>query len=182
MSRYSVPDSLRSTAWQDAAACRTEDPELFYASERDPRGVEAAREICGRCPSRTGCLTAAYQEGDTWAIRGGLTNRQRGALLRKHGGNITRAVADALEDTALLLREIYTHHAQPSDGGHVMWTDHRHAITVRGKPYTVHQIAWQALHGRPPVGHVQRSCAVEGCVAQGCLTDRPMRERSGAAA
>lgn len=170
----------RTPDWRKSAACIGEDPELFHAGERNPTAVEQARTICNRCTERTACLIAAYQEGDEWGIRASLTPRQRNAHLRKAEGNVARAVADALEDTALVLRQIYLAHTRPSGHGHVMWTDTRHFINVRGKPYTVHQLAWIALHGAQPYGHVQRSCDVEGCVAEGCLTDRWMRDRVAA--
>jgi len=165
------------TEWKRSAACATPavDPDLFHAGERDPQAVKQARTICNRCTQRTACLTAAYKEDDEWGIRAGLTPRQRAANLRKADGNIARAVADALESTPLLLQQIYRHHAQPAPDGHVLWTDHRHWVNVRGTPYTVHRLAWIALHGVEPVGSVTRSCQVEGCVAKGCLVDRRAR-------
>lgn len=167
--------------WRAHAACIGEDAELFHAGERDPRAVEQARAICNRCTVRTGCLMAAYAEEDEYGLRAGLTPRQRSAFLRKADGNVARAVADALENTALLLRQIYLHHARPAGDGHVLWTDTRHFINVRSKPYTVHKLAWIALHGVEPVGHVTRVCGVEGCVAEGCLADRRGRDAAEAA-
>jgi WhiB family redox-sensing transcriptional regulator len=176
----SVPATPRATTWRDQAGCIGKDAELFHAGERNRNAIEQARAICDRCPVRTACLLAAYQEEDEWGLRAGLTPRQRNAHLRKAEGNIARAVADALEDTALILRNIYQHHAKPADGGHVLWTDQRHFINVRNRPYTVHRLAWIALYGVEPVGHVQRACKVEGCVARACLTDRWMRDRAAA--
>lgn len=164
--------------WAKAAACIGEDPELFHAGERDPGAVAQARTICNRCSVRTACLIAAYREGDDHALRAGLTPRQRRAHLRKANGNIARAVAGALESTAFLLRQIYRHHAQPAPDGHVLWTDHRHAVTVRGVPYTVTRLAWVAHYGTEPIGTVTRTCNVDACVAKACLTDRRMRDRA----
>lgn len=166
--------------WQDNAACTSEDPDLFHAGERDPEATKQARSICNRCPVRTACLLNAYAEHDQWGIRAGFTPRQRNAFLRKAGKNVARAVADALETTTILLQQIYRHHAKPTHGGHVVWTDHRKWINVRGKPYTVHQLAWIAHHGIEPIGHVQRSCDIEDCVAKQCLTDRWTRDRATA--
>jgi hypothetical protein len=179
----SVPATPRATNWRDTAACGPDDvdAEIFHAGERDPQSTEQARTVCNRCISRTACLTNAYIEGDEWGIRAGLTPRQRNAHLRKADGNIARAVADALDNTAILLRQIYQQHAQPTGDGHVLWTDTRHFINVRGKPYTVHQLAWWAIHDQAPYGHVQRACDVEGCVAEACLTDRRMRDLADAA-
>jgi WhiB family redox-sensing transcriptional regulator len=178
MTRIPLRDTrttARAADWRDQAACIGEDPDLFHAGERDPEAVKQARGICNRCTVRTACLANAYAEDDEWGIRAGLTPRQRNANLRKADGNTARAIADALESTPLLLREIYQHHAKPRPDGHVVWTDHRHWINVRGTPYTVHRLAWIALYGRESVGHVRRVCVVEGCVAKACLADQQMR-------
>ena len=183
MTHYSgsIPTTPRKPNWRDNAACIGANPELFHAGERDPHATEEARTICGRCTVRTACLIAAYQEDDQHGLRAGLTHRQRNTYLRKAEGDITRAVAEALETTAILLQQIYRHHAKPAPGGHMVWTDHRHLVTVRGVPYTPARLAWIAFHGTEPIGQVKRACQVEGCVAKACLTDRWMRDRAAAA-
>lgn len=164
-------------AWKQSAACAANgiDPDIFHAGEREPRLVDEARTICEGCPVRVACLTAAYTEGDSWSVRGGLTSRQRLYYLRKNEQHIARAVAEATGDVSVLLRNIYEQHTQRR-GGHVLWTDTRHFINVRNKPYTVHQLAFIALYGVTPVGQVQRMCDVEDCVGQRCLTDRRQRD------
>lgn len=182
MSHYqgSIPDTPRKPDWRDLAACAPKeiDSEVFHAGERNTLATEQARTICAGCPVRTACLTSAYLEDDDWGVRAGLTPRQRRAALRRAEQNVARAVADALHDTTGLIRNIYHHHARPDRSGHVVWTDHRHQITVRGTVYTPNQIAFQAHHGCPPIGSVQRVCEVEDCVAKACLVDKPMRERA----
>lgn len=169
--------------WKLSAACaaRGVDADIFHAGERNPIAVEQARTVCDRCPVRTQCLVSAYREGDDWSIRAGQTPRQRRAHLRKAGNNIALAVAEALNDTALLLGHIYQQHVKPTGDGHLVWTDHRNFINVRGKPYTVHRLAWIANYGVDPVGWVKRSCEVGGCVAPSCLTDQRMRNEAAAA-
>lgn len=182
MSSYTgaVPDAERAPDWRARAACAPPDvdPDLFHASERHPNAIREARAVCNRCVSRTACLINAYTEEDEWGIRAGLTPRQRKALLRKAGGNVARAVADALQATAVILRQIYDCHAVPQADGHVLWTDRRAWVNVRGTPYTVHRLAWVAHYGVESIGHVRRVCDVEGCVAKACLTDQRMRERA----
>lgn len=167
--------------WAKSAACFGADPELFHAGERDPGAIKGARAFCNRCPVRTACLVAAYSEGDEYALRAGLTPRQRRAHLRKADGNVARAVADALQSTAVVLQQIFRHHAQATPDGHVLWTDHRTAIQVRNTPYTVLRLAWVAHYGEEPLGSVQRTCRVDACVAKACLSDRRMRDRAAAA-
>lgn len=162
--------------WRRKAACAGKDGDLFYAGEREPKAVQEARSICTPCPVRTACLTAAYVEGDEWSIRAGTTPRQRNAFLRKNDGNVARAVSDALETTMVVLQQLYRRHTRPVEGGHMVWTDTRVCITVRKVAYTPQRIAWIAFYGVDPVGQVRPSCEVEGCVAQGCLTNRWMRE------
>lgn len=172
--------------WKISAACARKDvdPDIFHAGERAPEAVKQARAVCSGCRVRTACLVDAYGEGDEWGIRAGLTPRQRKAYLRKADGNVARAVADALESVAVVLRSIYLHHAKPTGDGHIVWTDHRHWINVRGTPYTVLRIAWVAHHGVESNGMVLRTCEVENCVAKECLTDQRTRaaERKKAAA
>lgn len=73
-------------------------------------------------------------------------------------------------------------HAEPSDDGHVRWIGP--AYSKRGAPYVLFRgrrivagrVAFEAHHGRPPVGYVRSSCGTDGCLAGSHLTDRPMRE------
>lgn len=170
---------MTDTAWREQAACAAPgtNADAFFASEREGDLVDEARAICNRCPVRANCLTDAYAEGAAWGIWGGTTNRERRAYLRKADGNIRFAVVEATGDTYTLLRQIYDQHAQP-EGDHVLWTSERHWFNVRGKPYTVHQLAWLALHRQPSLGRVQRACEVTGCVAMGCLVDMGLRRAS----
>lgn len=173
----SVPNTPRATDWRHASACSRPgvDPDVFHANESDTRSVREARAICASCPSRVPCLTNAYMVDDEWGIHAGLTSRQRNAHLKKADGNITRAVADALGDTTVLLKNLYWQHTQPA-GRHRVWTDHRDMVTVRNVTYTVNRLAWIALHGADAVGHVFRTCDVESCVAEACLMDRTARK------
>jgi WhiB family redox-sensing transcriptional regulator len=69
--------------WQRRAACRDEDPELFF-----PVGwagpalmqIAAAKEICGQCVVREACLRFAVRTGQDHGIWGGLTEDERRLL------------------------------------------------------------------------------------------------------
>lgn len=79
-------------AWRDQAKCDGEDPELFFP-DRDKsayRFVAAqARAICfgrdGRpaCPVLEECLEDAIGKDELFGIRGGMSHRERNALVRK---------------------------------------------------------------------------------------------------
>jgi WhiB family transcriptional regulator, redox-sensing transcriptional regulator len=75
-----------STGWQADAACRDEDPELFFPiSEVGPgaRQVAEAKAVCARCPVRDRCLDYAVANGLDHGVFGGLTDRERRALARR---------------------------------------------------------------------------------------------------
>lgn len=72
--------------WQENAACRDEDPELFFpVSEMGPgaRQVEQAKAVCARCPVRAACLQYALDAGLDHGIFGGTTDGERRKLLRR---------------------------------------------------------------------------------------------------
>lgn len=66
--------------WRDRAACRDEDPELFFpVSDVGPGARQAteAKAVCGRCPVRRECLDYALDNGLDYGIFGGTTERER---------------------------------------------------------------------------------------------------------
>ncbi|MEU6293027.1 WhiB family redox-sensing transcriptional regulator [Streptomyces sp. KhCrAH-43] len=66
--------------WHEDAACRGADPdELFADSTRQNR----AKAICTGCPVRTECLVEALDNRVEWGVWGGMTERERRALLRR---------------------------------------------------------------------------------------------------
>jgi WhiB family redox-sensing transcriptional regulator len=71
--------------WRDDAACRDEDPELFFpigttgiAQEQ----VNAAKRVCARCPVQEQCLEFALASNQDAGIWGGLTEDERRTLKR----------------------------------------------------------------------------------------------------
>jgi len=77
-----------SDDWRHRAACRDEDPELFFSvgedwsNAIDQRRARHALAICARCPVRVTCLRQALNTTDEWAIAGGTTPAQRHAWRR----------------------------------------------------------------------------------------------------
>jgi WhiB family redox-sensing transcriptional regulator len=71
--------------WMTDAACRTEDPEVFFAvSEVGPgaRQTAQARAVCARCPVRSECLGYALDNGLDHGVFGGTTADERRRLVR----------------------------------------------------------------------------------------------------
>lgn len=68
--------------WRDIAACRGEDPELFFpASQNLPlRQVAKAKAVCCLCPARAECLEEALAAGIDAGIWGGMTEQERREL------------------------------------------------------------------------------------------------------
>lgn len=82
--RYPAPQDPK---WMLRGICGDE-PFLMSPREDDAKGIEQARRICGNCPVRVDCLTAAMRdEGGTdpyrrEGIRGGLTPGERYTMHR----------------------------------------------------------------------------------------------------
>ena len=70
----------RTHDWSAAAACGTADPdELFVTGAAQNR----AKAVCGGCPVRTECLSDALDNRVEFGVWGGMTERERRALLRR---------------------------------------------------------------------------------------------------
>jgi WhiB family redox-sensing transcriptional regulator len=66
--------------WLSDAACRTENPELFFpAGDSNLVGVAVmrAKEICRRCPVATPCLEFALATDQKVGVWGGLSESER---------------------------------------------------------------------------------------------------------
>jgi WhiB family transcriptional regulator, redox-sensing transcriptional regulator len=69
--------------WRGAARCRTTDAEgLFVTGARQ----REARVFCRTCPVRTECLAHALDQRIEFGVWGGMTERERRALLRARPG------------------------------------------------------------------------------------------------
>jgi WhiB family redox-sensing transcriptional regulator len=73
-------------SWQHQAACRTEDPELFFpVGTAGPARlqVEKAQRVCASCPVREACLTYALDMGESVGVWGGTSEEERRTLKRR---------------------------------------------------------------------------------------------------
>jgi WhiB family transcriptional regulator, redox-sensing transcriptional regulator len=83
--------------WPSLAACRTGDPDALFV-----RGAQqnVAKRICRSCPVRIECLVEALDKRTEFGVWGGMTERERRALLRRHP-NVTswrRMIEAAMRD------------------------------------------------------------------------------------
>ncbi|HET8658697.1 MAG TPA: WhiB family transcriptional regulator [Micromonosporaceae bacterium] len=69
------------TDWLSLAACRDEDPDALFV-----KGAEqnVAKRICRGCPVRYECLADALDNRIEFGVWGGMTERERRALLRQY--------------------------------------------------------------------------------------------------
>lgn len=76
--------------WRRDAACRDEEPELFFPPGRNDTAraqIEAAKSICAACPVRAACLRFALDTEQGEGIWGGRTARERDMLRHDPAGD-----------------------------------------------------------------------------------------------
>jgi WhiB family transcriptional regulator, redox-sensing transcriptional regulator len=69
------------TDWPSLAACRDEDPDALFVQGAEQN---VAKRICRGCPVRYECLADALDNRIEFGVWGGMTERERRALLRRH--------------------------------------------------------------------------------------------------
>ena len=84
--------------WALRAACRDEQPDQLFV-----RGAEQnkAKQMCAGCPVRTECLAEALDNQIEWGVWGGMTERERRALLRRQPNASWRKVLESARDREL---------------------------------------------------------------------------------
>ena len=81
------------TDWRDRAACRDEDPELFFpigTTGSAVHQIENAKAVCRGCPVEQQCLAWALTTGQDAGIWGGLTADERRGLRRREARSRSR--------------------------------------------------------------------------------------------
>lgn len=69
--------------WPSLAACRNGDPDALFVQGAEQN---VAKRICRGCPVRYECLADALDNRIEFGVWGGMTERERRALLRRHSG------------------------------------------------------------------------------------------------
>jgi WhiB family redox-sensing transcriptional regulator len=78
--------SYRDTSWRQLAACRADDPEIFFPiGKSGPALVQAqqAKAVCAHCPVRLRCLAFALDTHQQHGIWGGYDETERRVLHRQ---------------------------------------------------------------------------------------------------
>jgi WhiB family transcriptional regulator, redox-sensing transcriptional regulator len=83
--------------WAPSAACRKATPDHLFV-----RGAEQnkAKALCAGCPVRSECLAEALDNQIEWGVWGGMTERERRALLRRRPASSWRSVLEAAKNAA----------------------------------------------------------------------------------
>src|SRR2546423_4068502 len=80
--------------WRHRAACRDEDPELFFPVGNSGPAlaqIAEAKSVCRRCPVTTECLTWALDSGQDAGVWGGMSEDERRALKRRNARTKARS-------------------------------------------------------------------------------------------
>lgn len=97
--RVNLADSTKWD-WTATAACRGEDPKLFFGPDGERQTEREIREekalmVCASCPvaTREACLDAAlaYKPAEQHGVQGGMTAEQRVREHRNRGRRIGEA-------------------------------------------------------------------------------------------
>jgi WhiB family transcriptional regulator, redox-sensing transcriptional regulator len=83
--------------WDLGAACRAEDPMLFFGPNRfEPKRERLAREaeakaVCAGCPSLRACREYALAQGELYGVWGGLGENDRRAIAARSASTMARS-------------------------------------------------------------------------------------------
>ncbi len=66
--------------WRGQGLCATADPDALFVQGKAQR---AAKAMCKGCPVMAECLADALDNGTEFGVWGGMTERERRALLRR---------------------------------------------------------------------------------------------------
>lgn len=72
--------------WRHEAACRAEDPELFFPIGNTGPAltqIEEAKKVCRRCGVCDECLAWALEAGQDHGVWGGMSEDERRAMKRR---------------------------------------------------------------------------------------------------
>lgn len=72
---------MKKLAWQNRAACRGIDTDIFFPISDEEAGP--AKAVCGACPVREACLEHALADREREGVWGGATERERRRIIRQ---------------------------------------------------------------------------------------------------
>lgn len=91
--------------WGGRGACRTVDPDTLFVQGQEQN---KAKSVCLGCQVRTECLAHALDNREEFGVWGGMTERERRALLRRR---------PTVTSWRRLLETARDEHDEPDEGG-----------------------------------------------------------------
>ncbi|NUK22040.1 WhiB family transcriptional regulator [Streptomyces lunaelactis] len=176
-----APDTLEpADTWRNAAACGGHNDSWF---PNNATQIQDAQTVCRTaCPVIEQCATWALTHREEFGVWGGLDERERRRIHKRHTwqlqnpGYLASVVAAAITPTGLpTLHDAYQRRTEPTGDGHTRWTINSSAVNVQGVVYTPMQLAFAIGYGRRAEGTVRAECGITGCVTPGHLNDGRMR-------
>lgn len=73
--------SNKGSNWTSKGNCRTRGPDEMFVQGAEQN---VAKRICRSCPVKRECLAEALDNRIEYGVWGGMTERERRALLRRH--------------------------------------------------------------------------------------------------
>lgn len=67
--------------WTGQAACRASEPDALFVQGA---AQQQAKRVCQQCPVIAECLADALDHRTEFGVWGGMTERERRAMLRRH--------------------------------------------------------------------------------------------------
>lgn len=75
--------SQSTSDWSTRGTCVGTDPDALFVQGKEQR---TAKVVCRECPVALECLADALDNRTEFGVWGGMTERERRALLRRHPG------------------------------------------------------------------------------------------------
>lgn len=124
--------------WQQDAACRDEDPDLFHPAGKTGiylKQIKTAKAVCRGCPVKQRCLDWAIANREMNGIYGGMDEDERRRLLRRSrrwvAGNPERAWVQILRDRRPEFLALEAAGASVSEIARAMGTNFQTVYNVR---------------------------------------------------
>jgi WhiB family transcriptional regulator, redox-sensing transcriptional regulator len=106
--------TVKVNQWAMQGACRNSDPDALFVQGA---AQNRAKAVCLACPVRTECLSDALDHKIEFGVWGGMTERERRALLRRRP-NVTswRRLLETARNEQLRLVDLLDEHVPAQVG------------------------------------------------------------------
>ena len=125
--------------WRHRAACRDEDPELFFPVGNSGPAllqIAEAKTVCRRCPVVSGCLSWALESGQDAGVWGGMSEDERRGLKRRNARTRARSTSAKQETSKKPMPQSQLEPgvimAAPSSRAHSVYANRRRRVHVVG--------------------------------------------------